>query len=36
VPIFEGELPGHILAPFRRVGQRWLYHLYHRRDERPD
>lgn len=36
IPIFQGELPGHAFAPFRRLGQRMLYQAYHRRDERPD
>ena len=36
VPIFRGELPGHPFAPFRRVGQRLLYRVYQRRDERAD
>jgi taurine dehydrogenase large subunit len=36
LPIFDGELPGHVFAPFRRTGQRLLYQLYQRRDERPD
>jgi glycine/D-amino acid oxidase-like deaminating enzyme len=36
VPIFQGELPGHPFAPFRRIGQRIVYRLYQRRDERPD
>ncbi|MCK8787019.1 FAD-binding oxidoreductase [Roseomonas sp. NAR14] len=36
VPIFRGELPGHPFAPFRRIGQRILYRVYQRRDERPD
>jgi glycine/D-amino acid oxidase-like deaminating enzyme len=36
IPIFKGELPGHAFAPFRRLGQRMLYQLYQRRDERPD
>ena len=36
VPIFKGELPGHRFAPFRRLGQRMLYQLYQRQDERPD
>ncbi|GAC1334128.1 MAG: FAD-binding oxidoreductase [Beijerinckiaceae bacterium] len=33
LPIFQGELPGHPFAPFRRLGQRILYRLYHWRDE---
>jgi taurine dehydrogenase large subunit len=36
LPIFQGELPGHVFAPFRRIGQRILYRLYQRRDEQPD
>ena len=36
LPIYTGELPGHMFAPFRRLGQRMLYQLYQRRDERPD
>ena len=33
LPIFTSELPGHVFAPFRRMGQRMLYHWYHLRDE---
>jgi glycine/D-amino acid oxidase-like deaminating enzyme len=33
LPIYRGELPGHLFAPFRRIGQRMLYHWYHFRDE---
>lgn len=33
LPIFSSRLPGHPLAPFRRLGQRLLYHWYHLRDE---
>ena len=33
LPIFEGALPGHLFAPFRRIGQRMLYRWYHHRDE---
>lgn len=33
LPIFEGPLPGHPFAPFRRLGQRMLYRWYHHRDE---
>ncbi|KAB2916371.1 MAG: FAD-binding oxidoreductase [Hyphomicrobiaceae bacterium] len=33
LPIFSSPLPGHPLAPFRRLGQRVLYHWYHLRDE---
>lgn len=36
LPIFQGELPGHMFAPFRRLGQRMLYQLYQHRDEKPD
>lgn len=35
LPIFQSALPGHPLAPFRRIGQRMLYRWYHQRDERP-
>jgi taurine dehydrogenase large subunit len=28
LPIFQGELPGHLFAPFRRIGQRLLYRWY--------
>jgi glycine/D-amino acid oxidase-like deaminating enzyme len=35
LPIFESALPGHPLAPFRRLGQRMLYRWYHLRDEAP-
>ena len=35
LPIFEGPLPSHPLAPFRRLGQRLLYRAYARRDARP-
>ena len=34
LPIFTSPLPGHLFAPFRRVGQRMLYHWYYRRDEK--
>ncbi|MGI9381034.1 MAG: FAD-dependent oxidoreductase, partial [Methyloligellaceae bacterium] len=35
LPIFASALPHHgVLTPFRRVGQRFLYHWYHYRDER--
>ncbi len=34
LPIFKDALPGHPLAPFRRVGQRMLYRHYARRDAR--
>jgi taurine dehydrogenase large subunit len=33
LPIFNSPLPGHPLAPFRRLGQRMLYRWYHMRDE---
>lgn len=33
LPIYQGELPGHPFAPFRRMGQRMLYRWYHFRDE---
>ena len=33
LPIFEGPLPGHAFAPFRRLGQRMLYRWYHHCDE---
>ena len=36
IPILTGELPGHLFAPFRRLGQRLLYRSYQRRDERPE
>ncbi len=36
LPIFQGELPSHPFAPFRRLGQRILYKLYERRDEAGD
>jgi glycine/D-amino acid oxidase-like deaminating enzyme len=36
LPIYQGELPGHMFAPFRRLGQRMLYQLYQSRDEKPD
>jgi taurine dehydrogenase large subunit len=35
LPIFTSQLPGHPFAPFRRIGQRMLYQLYFRRDEKP-
>ncbi len=28
LPIYRGALPGHVLAPFRRLGQRLLYRRY--------
>jgi len=34
LPIFTSPLPGHPLAPFRRLGQALLYHWYQFRDER--
>ncbi|ACC75269.1 FAD-binding oxidoreductase [Paraburkholderia phymatum] len=33
LPIFTSPLPRHMFAPFRRVGQRMLYHWYFLRDE---
>ncbi|EKM98494.1 MULTISPECIES: FAD-binding oxidoreductase [unclassified Acidocella] len=36
LPIYTGALKGHMFAPFRRLGQRMLYELYQRRDEKPD
>jgi taurine dehydrogenase large subunit len=33
LPIYTSSLPGHVFAPFRRVGQRLLYQWYHLRDE---
>ena len=33
LPIFTSPLPGHPLAPFRRIGQRMLYRWYQLRDE---
>ncbi|HEX7390035.1 MAG TPA: FAD-binding oxidoreductase [Acidiphilium sp.] len=33
LPIFTSPLPTHPLAPFRRLGQRALYHWYYLRDE---
>lgn len=33
LPIYQGELPGHPFAPFRRIGQRMLYRWYHHKDE---
>lgn len=35
LPIFESPLPGHPLAPFRRLGQAMLYRWYQFCDERP-
>lgn len=35
LPIFSSQLPHEgVLTPFRRLGQQWLYHWYHYRDER--
>ncbi len=34
LPIFRSQLPGEPLAPFRRIGQRFLYKWYYLRDER--
>ena len=33
LPIFNSELPAHPFAPFRRLGQRLLYQMYHHQDE---
>ncbi len=33
LPIFSSPLPGHVFAPFRRIGQRMLYRWYSLRDE---
>ena len=33
LPIFTSQLPAHPLAPFRRMGQRMLYHWYYLKDE---
>ncbi|HEV7368605.1 FAD-binding oxidoreductase [Arenibaculum sp.] len=33
LPIFRSELPGHVFAPFRRMGQRMLYLWYQLKDE---
>lgn len=33
LPIFTSPLPGHVLAPFRRMGQRMLYQWYYLKDE---
>lgn len=34
LPIFTSQLPGHgILTPFRRLGQRFMYHWYYLKDE---
>lgn len=32
LPIYNGELPGHPFAPFRRLGQRMFYWHYARQD----
>ena len=34
LPIFSSPLPGHLFAPFRRLGQTTLYRWYYLRDER--
>jgi len=35
LPIFASELPGHgVLTPFRRLGQRAMYHWYYLKDEK--
>ena len=33
LPIFSSPLPGHLFAPFRRLGQRMLYRWYYLQDE---
>jgi len=33
LPIYTSSLPGHLFAPFRRMGQRMLYQWYYLRDE---
>jgi len=33
LPIYDSPLPGHLFAPFRRLGQAMLYHWYYLRDE---
>jgi taurine dehydrogenase large subunit len=33
LPIFNSPLPANVFAPFRRLGQRMLYHWYYLRDE---
>ena len=33
LPIYDSPLPGHLFAPFRRLGQGLLYRWYHLRDE---
>lgn len=35
LPLFTSALPGHPLAPFRRLGQAMLYRWYQLQDERP-
>ncbi len=34
LPIYNSPLPGHMFAPFRRLGQAMLYKYYYLRDER--
>jgi hypothetical protein len=33
LPIYNSPLPGHLFAPFRRLGQAMLYKYYYLRDE---
>jgi glycine/D-amino acid oxidase-like deaminating enzyme len=33
LPIYNSQLPGHLFAPFRRLGQSLLYRWYYLRDE---
>jgi gamma-glutamylputrescine oxidase len=33
LPIYSSPLPGHLFAPFRRLGQSLLYRWYYLRDE---
>jgi hypothetical protein len=33
LPIYDSPLPGHLFAPFRRLGQAMLYRWYYLRDE---
>ena len=33
LPIYDSPLPGHLFAPFRRLGQSLLYRWYYLRDE---
>ncbi|WZB75952.1 FAD-dependent oxidoreductase [Achromobacter insuavis] len=33
LPIYNTPLPGHLFAPFRRIGQALLYRWYYLRDE---